>query len=607
MKHNMFFKHLVIMTLATLPILMFSCKDINEPIDKVEEYSLSNPQATSTKTSVIITWEAKGNFDNFTINRNGKLIAEKINTQKYTDKSPIEGVNQYEIIGIVNGEQKASVRVEATFESNDEPEPTNYTRTGLYLGITSFNDHIAHANMLDIANRYTILNQNSKSGYLNFINNMSTAKGTALYYAVDENLQYLSNCTFPSDLVNVSIITFTDGLDQGSRAFDDQYSSEQAYTDAIQQKIKTIKFGNIPITAYSIGVKGNDVQDNNMFTQNLKQLSSDPVNAFEVSNMDEVNKRFEEIAESLYKENVTISLTLSIPAPYDNTRERFTFDVINSAEESQCYIEGIYVGGKLTEITYQGITSTSGTNIIGVKSGINYQFTFENIELTATTLNKNNIKQWSMSSGSTVWQINSEFDPLQGTHTQEERSSAVVMLILDCSSSLGSDFAKVKTAATNFVKILAGDNSSTEPEPDPEPVDFTQVRFQKTKDYETLYRMCIGEIVDETTGEFIKLAEYEFGTSAGISNYFLFEAGIYTPLVYAPDNEGNFSYYLLDEPFTYNFKADYKYTFQCTDDGEYLVFQIIQDGKFNAPQQVVAQKRIAKRDIPKMRKINVKR
>ena len=52
--------------------------------------------------------------------------------------------------------------------------------------------------------------------------------------------------------------------------------------------------------------------------------------------------------------------------------------------------------------------------------------------------------------------VDSEFTPNGNTVTHEEFRSALVMLVLDCSSSLGTDFQSVKSAANQFIETLNG-------------------------------------------------------------------------------------------------------------------------------------------------------
>lgn len=345
-----------------------------------------------------------------------------------------------------------------------------YTETGMYLGITGFSDEINFYGSSE--RRYETLN-NSHS-YESFINDLSMGDATVLYYAVDNNLSYLERCQFPNDVSSVSIITFTDGLDQGSRALDKQdqnnsYAADsKSYVEAIAEKLQRIKVNNLPINAYAIGVRGSDVQGDAVttFENNLLKLSSSAENAMQVSNMDEVNAKFEAIAKSLYSKTETRSLNITIPMPSEKEKERFTFDNVTDPTKSTCYLEGIYAGGALNDIQYVGCQSSSGAKVLETSAGgVKIQFVFENFtDLNGNAISTNNMQQWHMNEGETTWTRNSEFKPTESINVEETRTSAVVMLILDCSSSLGtSDFSKVKTAAKNFIKNLAGevnDNSS---------------------------------------------------------------------------------------------------------------------------------------------------
>ena len=70
-----------------------------------------------------------------------------------------------------------------------------------------------------------------------------------------------------------------------------------------QRPIRTTKINKLNISAYSIGLKGQDVKDETQFKSNLKGLASSETNVMEVTSMDEVNDKFMQLAASLYKKN----------------------------------------------------------------------------------------------------------------------------------------------------------------------------------------------------------------------------------------------------------------------------------------------------------------
>jgi len=436
-------------------------------------------------------------------------------------------------------------------EKEEEEKYDYYTATGLYLGVTGFNSDLHHYS----ESGFRLLNLTSCYSFKQFVSSLQTDDGTILYYAMDNALSQLEKSRFPDDLKNVSIITFTDGLDQGSSVKNPQYQSAAAYLEAIQNRIRTTKVNGLNINAYSIGLKGQDITNETQFKSNLDGLASenDDKHVMEVSNMTEVNDKFMQLAASLYKENTSQSLKLTIPQPYNNTRIRFTFDIDSDtdAANSACYIEGVFNNGSLTQIEYKGLTSSSGSSVKGESAGsINISFTFEEITLEAgNELTASRIKQWEWTTNSNLWQANSEFNPDKSTETTIEMQSAAIILLLDCSSSLGDDLEKVKQAARNFIEVLSETSHEKE---------VAQVRFRKTGTYHELPRLALFNQQKEI------LAEYNFGESTGTSSYFRIPAGTHYPAYYYAGGNPGYGY-LLKSPYTYDFDADKKYTITCSE------------------------------------------
>lgn len=326
------------------------------------------------------------------------------------------------------------------------------TPSGVYMGVIGF-DQALYTKPIGS------LSSSTKSAYSSFISNLTSSNGTLLYYAVDNALSAIREAELPEDIVNVSVVTFTDGLDQGSIMMNSDYTTNEAYLSAVEHNIKNEKVKGIPITAYSIGLRGNDVTDVTQFQKNLKSLASSDANAIEVSSISEVSAKFDQIANEVYNESFSSTVSLTIPVQSDGTRIRFTFDNVSNATYSSMYIEGIFrlSDRSLTNVSYHGLSCTCGTEIKGAQNGIYVTFRFDEVKsLTATSIKSSNIDQWSYINTSGNWQINSEFTPDNNTVMEVSRKSAVIMLVLDCSSSLGSQFNTVKTQAGNFISKLAG-------------------------------------------------------------------------------------------------------------------------------------------------------
>lgn len=364
-------------------------------------------------------------------------------------------------------------------DENNEPTPAangggsnggNDTGEGIYLGIIGFNDQLY---IKDISK----LNQSTVSGFTGFINGLTPGNGTGLYYADYTALQKMQSCAKPPKLKNVALVTFTDGLDNVSLANDalnpENYNSTAEYREALHNKIVNDQVHGFNISAYTIGLKGNDVTDNAMFMETLKKLASSDNNVFQVANMDEAMQRFREIAENLYSVSTSVNLGVNVPGGYDDGQVlRFTFDNASSATGSSRYIEATYRrsnGRTLESISYHGLAQGATSISSSSSQGTYYQFLFEDLKYTdGTSISQgdiNNIMLWKRTSTG-GWDRESEFDPASSSNITEDKSSALIMLVLDCTNSLGNDFGNMQQSARNFVYTLANSNGGGNTTPD---------------------------------------------------------------------------------------------------------------------------------------------
>lgn len=342
---------------------------------------------------------------------------------------------------------------------------------GMYLGVIGFNQQL-YTRPITRLDAATI--QQTKD----FIDGLDMGGATLLYHAVNTSLDMLASNSIPQDLINVSIVNFTDGLDEGSYTMNSNYNSGAEYLQAVTQRIRNERVGTKKIGAHTIGIQGNDVEsyDIPVFLNNLNGISSlpDPNEGFEnyvhnVTSFDEVREAFKEIAEKLHEKNINAIMTLRPPAPDPNTRVRFTFDITtvepNDALQSQKYIEGVYITnsngkGVLTNVQYRGVTSTSGTTVTAVEMNPPFSvFEFEgmgnadNSEFNNQTIA--HLQEWKYNANANVWRHNTEFTSSGNTEITNNYYSSLVMLNLDCSQSLGQDkFRLLKTYAKEFVDVL---------------------------------------------------------------------------------------------------------------------------------------------------------
>lgn len=405
--------------------------------------------ATTENNAINLQWNAVNNAV-YNVYRSGDnvnftLIAQNLTENKYTDNSPLSGSNYYKIKAIVNGTESGfSTSVVAAIADSG-------LASGIYLGVFGFNQALYNQPI-------TQLETSSIDGFNSFIDGLNKKNGTLLYYSVDQALNTLQSTSLPSDLSTAAIVTFTDGLDQGSLMKNNSYKNDSQYLGALNNRIKNEKVQGKDISAFSIGIRGNDVSDISQFQENLSKLASSKENAMEVSSMAEVNAKFQEIATKLSQSNYIQTINLKIPGISDGSIIRFTFDNVASAENSKLYIEGVFnlENYSLEDVEYHGMVSTSGSSIKGEVEDIFINFTFEGVHTDDNVLIKSDFTdEWIyVFANGGIWQKNSEFDKKENSEIVTKRSSAAIMLVLDCSSSLGDQFANVQSNAKGFIKTL---------------------------------------------------------------------------------------------------------------------------------------------------------
>lgn len=337
--------------------------------------------------------------------------------------------------------------------------------SGMYLGIIGFNTslHIMPITCLDEA---TI--QQTK----NFIDGLQMDDATLLIESVYTSLDLLSSSGIPQDLINVSILNFTDGMDEGSCNYSNNhhgthYTNESEYLRVVTQRILNEKIAEIPIEAHTIAFKGADVYDEQLFENTINGISSLPESLYvhRVNDFSEVQSYFREIAENLHQTSTNSILTMRFPVPNNsNTRLRFTFDPIDDVSQSQQYIEGVFVmgsdgNGVLTNVQYVGLGSSSGGTVTASSTGdVKVEFKFEGMkdanDNNFTTSNIAHVKKWTRLNNDT-WVHNSEWHSSGNTEVSNEYYSSLIIMNLDCSLSLGNEaFRRVQEAAKDFVDIL---------------------------------------------------------------------------------------------------------------------------------------------------------
>ena len=401
------------------------------------EYTVEIPTEAQSWLQLADTRALRNEKLTFTISANTEKVARSAQvTLKDTDNQPL---------ATILFKQKALVIYDNSKEG------------GLYLGIQGFNIGLFYHPLQHLSNK-------SINTYSSFIDDLSMGNGTLLYYAVDKSIDYLQENNYPSNLYNVAIVTFTDGLDATSLGpkYGNNFIYDSEYISKLGTRLNYETVSDKKIESYTIGVLGEDAETaKELFDLNMSSLATSSDKVFNVSNMSEVNTVFYEIARNLGETNTFYKITLTeIMPPNHGQKARFTFDDITSYNSSSKYIEGVCNIDTsnwtvtLEDVKYVGITSSSGSIVTFVEDGDMYKLMFNDLQFNdGQPVVEDNVKYWWTKQD--VWIQNSEFVSGKNTDLERIQRTAAIMLNLDCSSSLKTEgFNVLKSAAKAFVATL---------------------------------------------------------------------------------------------------------------------------------------------------------
>ena len=160
------------------------------------------------------------------------------------------------------------------------------------------------------------LNYYSSLEMKSFIDSFKQGNGTALYKSFDDAIDLTQEYVKTLEkFAGAAIVTFTDGLDNGSNNFEKRIGSKQAYFKYIQDEVLSTLIGGYPFQSYTIFVPGgNDVKDpavERKIIGELKTLAKQDGHFFYVQNMSDLNSKFGEIAKSLIDSWKVVSCFIS--------------------------------------------------------------------------------------------------------------------------------------------------------------------------------------------------------------------------------------------------------------------------------------------------------
>jgi cell division protein FtsN len=405
-----------------------------------------------------------------------KEMIEQIASSYFLDPNALSGLDLEPLPDPIDSRFNQAPPYDQAFASQVKPTRTGTKlNDGIYIGALSFTGKVTDLTQnFDGSNTLIPLDPSGRQELLEhlFVGYVpSHAFGTALYYAEHQALANLTELDkaglLPPKVDSVTFITFTDGIDTSStdaaltpiEGRDFRHSpSATTYRNYIQQQLSNRRIAGKNINAWSIGIRGRDVVNENEFGQTLRALSSNGGRVSELDDLSDIESDLMEIADGLNIYTPQVNLTFSTPAYPVGTIIRITFDNwISSPEGAEYYVDARLGWGEggytLSGLTARGVALADTKTVVGTRNGSAVEYTIKIKNDFALP----NVKQWYRQSneGMYGWQANSEFVAHKATAFIHERKTAIVYLVLDGSSSLhAEEITKVRSAINMFVDRL---------------------------------------------------------------------------------------------------------------------------------------------------------
>jgi len=319
--------------------------------------------------------------------------------------------------------------------------------SNVYVGVVTFNDSV---NIFPISNNF----QTAK----NFIKTATNSvDATALCYAVSKAVKMFDENGLPV-FDNTFIVTFTDGQDNRSSAL---YSADQRFITQTQvyNAANTDLSGKPTITSYAIGFTGNEAinaVDMQKLVQNGQYKTANTIY--------ELNGIFQNIADSVLASSKNVVLRTNDGHFTEEEPKLFKLTIkatpeLNGVSASSETIYGKLVYDKtqsdavpIFTVTTNGTYTSFDHPIIGTVDSGKIFLPFNNLKYTkdGTEYFISSVDVEVSTNGGSTYRVDTE----DGSTETDISKSIGIVLVIDCSESLGTAFSSVQSAAENFINTL---------------------------------------------------------------------------------------------------------------------------------------------------------
>ena len=323
---------------------------------------------------------------------------------------------------------------------------TGQTSDLVYIGVVAFNAGIT-----------TFPLSNNLGQAKNFINGMNNnVDSTGLCYAVSESTKLFNASGLPA-LDYRYIVTFTDGDDNYS---DRLYTNSPSYpTVAYGQEYDQAKSdlsAKTGVKSYAIGF-GTSLKETDL--RKLVVNGGEYRNATSTATLNQV---FQDIANSVLASSKNVVLTTQNGVFTEQYPKYFRITVTASQDSNtsttvQSTVICKLVGLRLS-IETPSANVTFDAPVTGTEAGTKINIPLNNLKYVSGGIEYyiRNIKVEKRRSQEPDYSEDVE----DSSATSDVTKKIGVVIVLDCTTSLGSAFGPMKTAAVNFVNTLAGNPNS---------------------------------------------------------------------------------------------------------------------------------------------------
>lgn len=338
-------------------------------------------------------------------------------------------------------------------DDNKQVAAPDTTVEGLFLGVVGFNDN---AYITGISNNITQTN--------NAIDKLENkADQTALCYGISEGINELSRFNSTQQLDQAFIVAFTDGYDN----YSGKYFPAVGQGDIInhtQSLLKNASISGKPIKTYTIGLAGaGSLRENDLIALAVN-------GQYQSATSNTLQNTFQSIAKSLIStaSDVSIltsntSISTSNPKYLRITFYTYTDQTYNGVMTPYTiYAQFTNANGtaptfKVTspKVSYINFVGDNGAVIQGTVQGSKYAVPLANLSITSPSNSTQNlfIKDIEVANKfgtGGIYDVDIEDSKAQKAIAK----NVAVVLVLDCSSSLGNDFAPMKKYSKEFIETL---------------------------------------------------------------------------------------------------------------------------------------------------------